>query len=52
MKRHQEPGKLNGYREGKMKYQRLLAVLMLLIAGTPAWGKKNPSRQFMLREEV
>ncbi len=35
-----------------MKYQRLLAVLMLLIAGTPAWGKKNPSRQFMLREEV
>jgi len=35
-----------------MKYHRLLAVLILLIAGTPAWGKKNPSRTFMLREEV
>ena len=35
-----------------MKYHRLLAVLILLIAGTPAWAKKNPSRQFMLREEV
>ncbi len=35
-----------------MKSLRLLPVFILLLAGGPAWAKRNPPRPFMLPEEV
>src|ERR1700680_2090778 len=35
-----------------MKKVLLLPVLILLLANTPVWAKKNPPRPFRLRDEV
>jgi hypothetical protein len=35
-----------------MKKAMMLPALILLLAGSPAWTKKNPPRPFMLRDVV
>jgi hypothetical protein len=43
----------SGRREGKaMKKAVLVPALIVLLASIPVWAKKNPPRQFMLRDLV